>query len=156
MAEIVSGSQAYGADFPPSQYDQDWTTQANVTTTSYVSGTPEVAASITAPTSGKVMVAIGAGVRNNANPATNERVIVTYEVLEDSSNGPVFTSESAYRGITSCGIVAIQEYTYQGNFSLETGLTPGRQYYFRLRHRSINGDGTVDIASRDITVWPVP
>ena len=124
MAEIVSGSQVYGADFPPSQYDQDWTTQLNVTSTSYITGNPEVAISITAPTSGKVMVAVGAGVRNNA--ATDERIIVTYEVLEEGSQGPVFTSESAYRGITSCGIQASQEYTYQGNFSLETGLTPGQ------------------------------
>lgn len=156
MAEFVSGSQVYGVDWPPSQYDQDWTVQANITTTTYVAGNPEVGVSITAPTSGKVMVAIGAGVRNNANPATDERVIVTYEVLEDGANGPVFTSESAYRGITSCGIVAIQEYTYQGNFSLETGLTPGRQYFFRVKHRSIDGEGVADIASRDITVWPVP
>ena len=129
MAEFVSGSQVYGVDFPPSQYDQDWTTQANITTTSYVAGNPEVGVSITAPTSGKVMVAIGAGVRNNANPATDERVVVTYEVLE---------------------------YTYQGNFSLETGLTPGRQYFFRVKHRSIDGEGVADIASRNITVWPVP
>lgn len=154
MAEIVSGSQVYGADFPPGQYDQDWTTQLNVTSTSYITGNPEVAVSITAPTSGKVMVVVGAGVRNNA--ATDERIIVTYEVLEEGSQGPVFTSESAYRGITSCGIQASQEYTYQGNFSLETGLTPGRQYFFRVKHRSINGAGTGDIASRDITVWPVP
>lgn len=154
MADIVSGSQVYGADFPPSQYDQDWTTQLNVSSTSYISGNPEVAVSVTAPTSGKVMVCVGAGVRNNA--ATDERIIVTYEVLEEGSNGPVFTSESAYRGITSCGIQASQEYTYQANFSLETGLTPGRQYYFRVRHRSINGASTGDIASRDISVWPVP
>lgn len=156
MADFVSGSQVYGADFPPSQYDQDWTTQANITTTDYVTGSPECAVSITAPTSGKVLVCIGAGIRNNANPATNERIIVTYRVLEEGANGPVFTSESAYRGMTSCGIVAIQEYTYMGNFSLETGLTPGRQYYFQVRHRSIDGEGVGDIASRDITVIPVP
>lgn len=154
MPAIASGSQVYGNDFPPSQYDQDWTTQLNITTTSYVVGTPEVAVSITAPTSGKVMVCVGAGIRNNA--ATNERAVVTYEVLEDGPNGPVFTAESAYRGITSCGIQASQEFTYRGNFSLETNLTPGRQYFFRVKHRSINGAGTADISSRNILVFPVP
>jgi hypothetical protein len=157
MAKLAPGSQVYGADFPPSQYDQDWTAIANITSTTYTaSGGPVVAVSVTAPTSGKVLVCIGAGVRNNASPATNERAVVTYRVLEDGPNGPVFTSESAYRGIVSCGIVAAQEYTYTGQFSLETGLTPGRQYYFQVMHRSTNGAGTADIASRDITVIPVP
>lgn len=154
MAELVSGSQVYGPDFPPSQYDQDWTTQANITSTAYITGSPEVAVSVTAPTSGKVLVCLGAGLRNNA--ATDERAVVTYRVLEEGANGPEFTAESAFRGVTSCGIASSQEYTYQGNFSLETGLTPGRQYYFQVRHRCIDGDGTADIASRDITVIPVP
>lgn len=154
MAKVVAGSPVYGNDFPPSQADQDWTTISNITTTSYVSGTPEVAVNITAPTSGKVLVCLGAGVRNNA--ATTERVVVTYRVLEDDSNGPVFTSESAYRGIISCGIPASQEFTYLGNFSLETNLTPGRNYYIQVRHRTTAGAGTGDIASRDLLVIPVP
>ena len=101
MAQQVSGSQVYGVDFPPSQYDQDWTNIPNVTTTS-------------------------------------------------------FTSESLYRGICSAGYTIATTYCYAGNFSLETGLTPGRQYYFQVMHRSIDGEGVGDIASRDITVIPVP
>lgn len=154
MPELFAGATVYGKDFPPSQSDQDWTVQLNITTTSYVTGTPEVGVNFTAPTSGKALVCIGAGIRNNA--ATTERAIVTYRVFEDSSAGSVFTSESAYRGITSCGIQVAQEYTYHGNFSLETGLTPGRNYYFQVLHRSLNGAGTADIASRDICVIPVP
>jgi hypothetical protein len=156
MAQLASGSQVYGVDFPPSQYDQDWTVQANIASTSYASGTPEVAVSITAPTSGKVLVCLGAGIRNNASPATNERAVVTYRVLEDGGNGDVFTSESAYRGIISPGPVVASTYAYRGTFSLERGLTPGRQYYIQMRHRSTSGAGAVDIASRDITVIPVP
>jgi hypothetical protein len=154
VSQLVPQSHLYGNDFPPAQYDQDWTSILNITSTSYVTGSPEVGVSITAPTSGKVLVCLGAGLRNNA--ATNERVIVTYRVLDGGSNGPEFTSESAFRGITSCGIQASQEFTYRGNYSLETNLTPGRQYYFQVRHRVINGAGTADIASRDITVIPVP
>ncbi len=112
--------------------------------------------SITAPTSGKVLVCLGAGIRNNASPATNERAVVTYRVLEDGGNGDVFTSESAYRGIISPGPVVASTYAYRGTFSLERGLTPGRQYYIQMRHRSTSGAGAVDIASRDITVIPVP
>ena len=153
MTHLASGS-VYGVDFSPSQYDQDWTAQLNISTTTYVTGTPEVAVSVTAPTSGRVLVCVGAGIRNNA--ATDERAIVTYEVLEDGANGAVFTAESEFRGVMSCGIQASQAYTYRGNFSLETSLEPGRQYFFRVKHRSTDGDGTADIASRSILVIPVP
>lgn len=156
MAQQVSGSQVYGVDFPPSQYDQDWTNIPNVTTTSYTAGSPEVAVSVVAPTSGKVLVCLGAGIRNNASPASNEQIAVTYRVLEDGPDGAVFTSESLYRGICSAGYTIATTYCYAGNFSLETGLTPGRQYYFQVMHRSIDGEGVGDIASRDITVIPVP
>ena len=40
--------------------------------------------------------------------------------------------------------------------ALITDLTPGRSYYFQVVYRSLNGAGTVDIASRNILVIPVP
>lgn len=153
MATLVTGSTVYGRDFPPSQFDHDWTSQLNLTTTSYVSGTPSVAVNVTAPTSGKILVCMGAGIRNNG--ANADRVVVTYRVLEDGSEGTVFTAESQYRGITSVGIGS-EEFRYIGNFSLETGLTPGRNYYFQIRHKTILGSGTADIASRNILCIPVP
>lgn len=154
MATITPGSQVYGRDFPPSQYDQEWTTIANITATTFTAGSPEVGVGYTAPTSGKAFVSIGAGIRNNA--ATNERAEVTYEVFEDTSDGLIFQAANADLGVKSCGIAQSQEYRYVGNMSLVTGLTPGRQYYFRVVHRSINGAGTADIASRSILVIPVP
>lgn len=154
MPTVVSGSPVYGADFPPSQYDQDWTSQLNITSTTHVVGTPEVGVNYTAPTSGKAFVMIGAGIRNNA--ATNERAIVTYRIFRDSSKGAVVQAANSDVGIKSCGIAASQEYTYRGNFSLVTDLTPGVNYYFQVVHLSVNGAGTVDIASRDIAVIPVP
>lgn len=154
MATFIDGSQVYGRDFPPSQYDQDWTVIANVTSTAYAAGTPEVAVAYTAPTSGKAFVSIGSGIRNNA--ATAERAEVSYEVYEDSQDGELFQAANADVGIKSCGIAQSQEFRYVGNMSLVTSLTPGKQYYFRMVHRSILGNGTVDIASRSIMVIPVP
>lgn len=153
MPDLAPGGQAYGRDFPPSGFDLDWTSQLNISSTAYVSGTPSVGVNVTAPTSGRVLVCVGAGSRNNG--ANTDRVIVTYRVLEDSSEGAVFTAESAYRGVTSIGIGS-EEYRYVGNFALEEGLTPGRSYYFQIRHRTISGSGTADIASRSIAVIPVP
>jgi hypothetical protein len=154
VAVLPAGSNVYGADFPPSQFDQDWTTILNITTTTYVAGTPEVAVSMTAPSSGKVLVCMGCGIRNNA--ATTERAIVTYQIFEDSLNGAIFSAPLDDRGVKSCGIAVSQEYQYHGNMDLITGLTPGRSYYFQMVHLSLAGAGTVDIASRNIMVIPVP
>lgn len=153
MPDLSPGGQVYGRDFPPSGFDLDWTSQLNISSTAYVSGTPSVGVNVTAPTSGRVLVAVSCGSRNNA--ANTDRAIVTYRVLEDGSEGVVVTAESAYRGVTSVGIGS-EEYRYVGNFALEEDLEPGRSYYFQVRHRSISGAGTVDVASRSIAVIPVP
>lgn len=153
MPDLAPGGQAYGRDFPPTGFDLDWTSQLNISSTSYASGTPSVGVNVTAPTSGRVLVALTCGTRNNS--ANTDRAIVTYRVLEDSSEGAVVTAESAYRGVTSPGIGS-EEYRYVGNFALEEDLTPGRSYYFQVRHRSVSGSGTVDVSARSIAVIPVP
>lgn len=144
----------YGVDFPPSQYDQDWTTITDIATTTFIPGEPEVAVSVTAPTSGRVFVAIGCGIRNNA--ATNERAVVTFQVFEDNPDGALFLAADEVRGVKSIGIASSQEFQYHGNMDLVTGLTPGRSYYFQTVYASVNGASTADIASRNILVTPVP
>lgn len=154
MATLPTGSNVYGLDFPPSQYDQDWTLISNITTTTYIPGDPEVAVAATAPSSGKLFVTVGCGIRNNA--ATTESGYVTYQVFEDSVNGALYQAANDDYGVRSTGIAQSQEFQYHGNFSLVTGLTPGRSYYFQMVHKSALGNGTADIASRDILVIPVP
>lgn len=154
MAILPPGSNVYGLDFPPSQYDQDWTTISNISTTTYVSGTPEVAVTMTGPSSGKLFVCIGCGIRNNA--ATAESAYVTYQVFEDSVNGALVQAANDDFGVRSSGIAQSQEYQYHGNMSLVTGLTANRSYYFQVVHKTALGNGTADIASRDILVIAVP
>lgn len=154
MATLPSGSNVYGLDFPPSQYDQDWTLISNITSVPFIAGTPEVAVTVTAPTSGKVFVCIGCGIRNNA--ATAENGMVTYQVFEDTVNGVLHQEANPDYGVRSVGIAQSQEFHYNGNMSLVTGLTPGRSYYFQLVYRCDLGAGTLDISSRDILVIPVP
>lgn len=154
MPNLPRNGGVYGLDFPPSAYDQDWSAIINITTTTYIVGTPEVAVSVTAPTSGKVLVSVGAGIRNNA--ATAERGLVTYRIFEDSANGALFSEPVDERGVKSCGIAASQEYQYHGNIDLISDLVPGVSYYFQVVHRSFLGNGTADIAARNLTVIPVP
>lgn len=154
MPEIVSGSQVYGRDMPPSVSDQDWSTIANITTTSYVTGSPEVGVNFMAPTSGRVLTAIGCGIRNNS-AANADRGIVTYIVYEDSSDGDIVEAASAFNGVTSNGTALAEEFHYVGGFNMIQNLTPGRNYYLQVVHRVTIGSGTVDIASRDVTVIPL-
>ena len=150
------GNAVFGEDLPPTAYDQDWTVIANLTSTAYVAsqtGVPEVGVNFTAPTSGRVLVCIGVGARNNA--ANTDRSIVTYILYEDSSSGAVVTAASAYSGITSCGHGSATDFRYGSGYMMEEGLTPGRNYYCQVVYRTTAGSGTVDIASRDITVMPL-
>ncbi|HKZ21170.1 MAG TPA: hypothetical protein VJQ57_13800 [Acidimicrobiia bacterium] len=149
-----TGGDVYGMDFPPSQFDQDWTPISNITATSYEVGDPEVAVSVTAPTSGRVFVAMGCGIRNNA--ATAESAYVSYQIFEDSPNGALYSASDDDRGVRSCGIAQSQEFQYHGNGDLIEGLEPGRSYYFQMTHKTALGAGTADIASRNILVIPVP
>jgi hypothetical protein len=154
VSTLPSGSNVYGLDFPPSQYDQDWTLITNIATTTYVAGAPEVAVTVTAPSSGKVFVCIGCGIRNDA--ATAESGYVSYQIFEDSADGALYQAANDDYGVRSSGIAAAQEFTYHGNMSLITGLSPGRSYYFQVVHKTALGNSTADIASRSILVTPVP
>lgn len=153
---LPAGTQVYGQDLPPTQYDQDWTVILNIVGTGYVPGTPEVGVNFTAPTSGRVLVTIGAGVRNNA--ATGERAIVTFQVFQDNANGPAVVGASFNSGVVSAGVAVAQEFHYIGTFKMVQNLTPGRNYYARVVHRTSSitvAPGTADIASRDICVIPL-
>lgn len=151
---INAGSQAYGVDLPPTQYDQDWTTQSP-TTTSYVAGQPEVGVNFVAPASGRVLVCLGAGMRTTT--AVTSRGVVTFIIYNDNSDGPVVQGASFNSGITGIGIAAISQYSYVGTFKMMSNLTPGRNYYAQVVHRSTAAvaAGVVSIASRDITVIPL-
>lgn len=154
MATLPPGSNVYGLDFPPSQYDQDWSMISNIADTTYVAGTPEVAVTITAPSSGKLFVCIGGGIRNNA--ATAESAYINYQIFEDSADGALYAAADDDFAYRSCGIAASQEFQHHGNMALVSGLEPGRSYYFQVVYKTALGAATADIASRNILVTPVP
>jgi hypothetical protein len=154
VSPLPTGSNVYGQDFPPSQFDQDWSMISNVAETTYTVGSPEVAVAVTAPSSGKLFVCLGCGIRNDA--ATAESGYVSFQIFEDSPNGALYQAASDDQGVRSCGIAASQAVQYHGNMALITGLEPGRAYYFQVVHKSALGNSTVDIASRNILVTPVP
>lgn len=154
MPDLVSGGSVYGRDFPPSQWDQDWSSITNITSTAFIVGSPEVGVNFTAPSSGRVLICVGAGIQNNA--ATLEQAAVAYALFLESADGPVLVNADARNGVQGQGIAVSGQVRYLGGYSMEENLIPGRNYYAQLRYRSILGNGTADIASRDIGVIPLP
>jgi hypothetical protein len=151
------GNSVYGQDFPPAVYDQDWTSILNMTSTSYAAsgtGIPEVGVAFTAPTSGRALLVIAGGLRNNA--ANTDRAVLTYRLYEDSSAGNQTVLAQFNNALVSCGTSSSQEYQYGATYDLLENLEPGRQYYVQLAYRCVSGSGTADIASRQVTVIPMP
>ena len=149
------GNTVYGKDMPPAVFDQDWTSILNISSTTYAasqSGVGEVGVTFTAPTSGRALIIVGGGLRNNA--ATQDRAIVTYRLYQDSSSGNQIVFAAADNGIISAGVASSQEYQYQCTYDMLDNLTPGRQYYAQIAYRCTGGT-TVDIATRQITVIPL-
>jgi len=156
-APLSSGTPVRALDFPPAQFNYDQTTIANITDTTYVTGTPEVAVRFMAPTSGRVAVNLSAGIRNNT-AANQDRVFVTFRILEgDPSDADVFwTEEVKYGRSNAARLDANDEFAYGGHVTVVGGLTPGQFYYAQVRHRTTLGSGTADISNRQILVFPVP
>lgn len=157
MADLADGMVVHAADFPPSVYDGDDTAITNLSNTSYVSGAPEVGVVFTAPTSGRVRLTVGGGLRDSSGV---DRMFLAPELFQgvDSSGTQVISPSVIPYGVGTPP--ACTEFHYSSRSSLLTGLTPGEVYYVRVMHLVGPGgaspNGTADVGSRDITVIPVP
>lgn len=154
-SDLSAGTRVKSLDFPRAQRVTDQTTQANLTSTSYGTGDPEVAVRFLAPTSGKVAVVLSAGVRNNT-AANEDRVFVSFRILVgDPADADLFQTEEVKLGVSNTAAGA-DDFTYAGQATMVQGLTPGTYYYAQVRHRVTLGSGTADISNRSIMVFPIP
>jgi hypothetical protein len=143
-----------GVDLPPTAYASDDTLQLNLTTTTYVTGTPEVGVAFTAPTSGRVRVTVGGGCRDNGG--SNDRVFLSPQIFQgpDASGSEIIVPSVVVRGYGSAGFST--EFAHGSRTSQVKDLIAGETYYARLMYTTSAGAGTADIAAREITVIPVP
>ena len=151
---LSAGTPVRALDFPRAWQSFQNTAITNISSTTYTTGTPEVAVRVMAPSSGRVAVALSGGTRNDA--ANADRIFVSYRVLEgDPENGDLIQSDEVKRGLSNPA-TQTDQYQYHGHVTMVDGLTPGVYYYFQVRHRTTLGSGTADIAYRSILVWPIP
>lgn len=153
MPDIRAGALVWAPwDFPPSVTATDSTSIANISTTTYTAGTPVVSVSFYAPTSGRVLVTVGLGVRNNA--LDTNRTHASFRIVVNNSSGTeVISADVTRRG--AGGVNQCANYQYVSRTVLEEGLTPGQLYYAEYLYK-VSGGNTCDINTRDLTVVPVP
>lgn len=153
MPDLRAGSTVLAADFPPTVYLLDTTTISNITETTYTVGSPEVGVTFVAPTTGRVKITVGGGLRNNA--ANSDRIALAPQVFLGTSSGTEVLAPTVFRGVSSEGIATAGDYAYRGRTTLLEGLTPGSEYYARVMYIKFGTAGsTPDISARDILVEP--
>lgn len=152
MPAVAVGTSIRAVDFPASKYASDSTSLANLSSTTFAAGSPVCSTTFTAPTSGMILLTVGAGFRDNT--ATNRVHVAPAVYLGTSSGGTLFlAADVATRGVGSPA--AIGDYTYRSRTTLLTGLTPGATYYVETQHK-VSGGTTADLAQRDLSVVPCP
>lgn len=154
MPEILAGALVRSNDRPTSQWEHDESTITNISSTSYIPGSPVVDVTFTGPTSGRVTLIVGGGVRDNGVGSGN-RVWVAPEVRVDNVSGAVvLAADAEARGIGACVFNTLtNEFHYMSRRTLLTGLTAGGTYYARVMYR-VTGGTTCDLAARDLGVCP--
>jgi hypothetical protein len=157
--DLLGGTRILALDYPPAVTVYDATIIANATiTTTYAAGTPEVGVTFMAPTTGRVVLTTGGGVRNNA--ANNDRVFIAPQIyLGTSSAGTEILAPTAPQyGISSGGGYTTDDYQWLSRTSLIAGLVPGSTYYVRTMHAQVNNSGatsgTSDLFGRSLVVAP--
>jgi hypothetical protein len=151
VSDLSAGTQVRALDFPPAAWASDSTAQTNVSSGSFVPGSPEVGVTFTAPTSGRVRVDVSGGVRDDTG---QWRGVIAFEVYEGNTAGAkVVSASSRANGMSS--IAEATAYQFHSRGSLVEGLAPGAVYYARLM-QAVSGGTSVDILHRSLIVYPVP
>ncbi len=136
-------------------YAIDDTFIGNVASSTFADGSPEVGVGFTGPPSGRVLVIVGGGARDNSN---DDRVFLAPQIHEGTNDaGAVHVAaDVAEHGWSNFGEAAAYMY---GSRASVVDVTPGDPYYAKVMHSAQDSSGTAsgsaDITVRDIAVIPV-
>lgn len=147
MTDLAAGTQVLAADFPPAVHAQDNTLISDITSQSWITGSPVVQVDFVASTTGRVVVTVAAGMRNGSSEA---RIACAPRISE--VGGIILINPGVARyGISSSTLTS--NYEYHSRTTLVEGLVPGRSYLAQFRYR-VTGGNTADITTRLIHVKP--
>lgn len=150
MTDTLVGAVISADDFPSAAWAQDSTANDNISSTSYIAGTPSVSCTFVAPTSGSVLLSVGVAGSDSAG----NRIHLSPEVrLTNVSGSVVVSADVTERGVGTPSSATAN--THRSRTTLLTGLTAGQTYFARTMHK-VSGGTTADIAVREIIVTPTP
>lgn len=153
-----------GLDTPPIRSGQDFQTQFNTEGSSGSPnyGDPELGVFFRGPSSGRALIVVGGGIRDNTN---NQRLRMCPEVRYDDVNGELLVEPGDHAGTTAfvthgwsnCGQTT-DNYQYGSRIGFlgdpaTDPLIPGRQYFARV---AMEGGSTTDVFNRDLFVIGIP
>lgn len=152
MAEIAAGGEIDANWWPESVRFVENTDQNNVTSTTFIAGSPECSGTFIAPLSGRVGVIVAAELRQQE---ASQRIFLSFEIRLGSSAGAVHTGAVVHRGVSTTGDATPSNYLSHGNMSMVDGLTPKATYFIRTM-QLVSGGTTNDIGHRRVCVIPMP
>lgn len=117
---------------------------------------PDIAVQVIAPTSGKLMVSVGAGARDNGTAPNVDGFRLSFQVKQGGFAGSVLTDASTFRGWVSSRNVTL--YMFGSRIIIIESLTPGNLYYIRAVWQSSQGTDpdTLDWQYPSLVVVPLP
>lgn len=118
-------------------------------------GPPECGVAFIAPTSGRMLIVVGAGIRDSSGM---NRVFVGPEVYRGTDAGGTSVTTGAFQEVVSSPVET--KSIYASRTTLLTGLTAGEVHYARVYHYTLPHTGTVaatsDVFVREIIAAPLP
>lgn len=156
-------------DRPQFVYQSSTVTQGNIATdlADFDYGSPHVSVEFVAPASGRALIGVAGGIRDNNNTGS---AYMTPEVRYDSESGPLlFDPQAAIGGVDNAfryawsnarGAPQVAAYQYGNNINFlgapaTDPLEPGRTYFARVIQWQQGGNDTADIFNRQIFVIPL-
>jgi len=156
---IKAGARIRATDRPAAVQAEDQSSVANITSTSFITGTPVVETTFTAPPSGTVLVFVGGGTRDNSG--AGNKVSLDYEIYQGTSAAGTLkksANEQLSGYIGQSGLIGGTagtglDFHYFSRGTLVTGLTAGATHYARLLYK-VNAGNTCDISDRQLIIIP--
>lgn len=140
--------------WPESVEAQDGTLISDISSTSFIVGSPELGVTFVAPRSGRVAVCVSAGMFEQS---AGNRLFLSFAVHEGTSTaGAQVQVPRTMNGVSTHGDTTAggSGEMVKGNLAMVEGLVGGDTYY-AVTMFSVDGGTTNDIRQRRITVIPL-
>lgn len=154
MPDIKTGDRITTEWWPESVEAEDSGQIVDITSTSFIPGSPEVGTTFIAARTGRAGIAVSGAPTESV---AGSQIFLTFQLyLGTSASGTLIQGAREDLGISSVGDTTAGGSVEMcwGNLHMVEGLTPGETYYVRLVYRVESGS-TNDLRARRVTVIPL-